>query len=539
MRPYRERGMLVVDSILNSHPRLPSSLNPHVSLSLEAVILRAMEREPEMRYQSARELQADLDCLLTSRRPIAAKDTSRRRTRKALLWAALILAVGLVGAGFWWAWPRLHPGIVATGQRQVLLVGEFENRTGDAVFDATLREMFSATLQQSAYMSIYPPSRTADVLETMGRAPAQPIDEKTGLEICQRAGLQALLLGSISRMGTEYTVVVRALNPAGDTIFSETKSAANANQIPSVVDSISEDLRTKLGESNASVKYSTVPLARVTSPSLEAIRYYTSGKENLYSGHLDDAALMFTKALELDPNFAMAHAYLGVTYEHLEQPERQLQHMHEAFLLAGRVSEPERLKILGDYYRAIMDYEKGCGYEKLLVDLQPDDPTPLVNLGVCQEQTFNVNAALVSTEKAVQMLPKSRVRINMASQLFLADQSEKALPLSQSLSKEYPNDVYAQRVLGSIYLSLGRVDDARKTFEGMVKVEGDSETTGHLRLADAALATGRYNEAKTELEAAILAANKSGNRFAAVIARTTLARSEERRVGKESIAGGA
>ena len=219
----------------------------------------------------------------------------------------------------------------------------------------------------------------------------------------------------------------------------------------------------------------------------------------------------------------MAHNYLGVTYEHLEQRERQLQHMHEAFLLAGQVSEPERLKILGDYYRAIMDYEKGCGYEKLLADLQPDDPVPLVNLGVCQEETFNAAAGLVSTEKAVDMLPKSRVRINLANQLFAADQAEKALPLAQALKQEYPTDVYAQRVLGSIYLFLGRVDEARKTFDGMVKVQGDSETTGHLRLADAALATGRHNEARAELDAAIFAADKSGNQFAAVIARTTLA----------------
>jgi tetratricopeptide (TPR) repeat protein len=523
MRPYRERGMLVVDSILNSHAPLPTTLNPHVSLALEAVILRAMEREPEQRYQSARELQADIECLLTSRRPIAARETSLRRTRKALFLVALVFTVGLIAAGVWRAWPKLRPGGTATGQRQVLLVGEFENRTGDPVFDATLREMFSATLQQSASVSVYPPSRTADVLETMGRSPAQPIDERIGLEVCQRAGLQGLLLGSISRIGTGYTLVVRALHPSGDTILNETKSAATANEIPAVVDSIAEALRTTLGESNASVKDSAVPLARVTSPSLEAIRYYTSGKQQLYSGHLEDAALLFTKALELDPNFAMAHAYLGITYEHLEQPERRLKHLREASLLAGRVSEPERLKILGDYYNSIMDYEKGCGYDKLLADLQPDDPTPLVNLGVCQVDTFNPAAALASTEKAIQMLPKSRIRINLASQLYLAGQSEKALPLAQALSKEYTDDVFAQKVLGSVYLALGRVDEARNTFGDMVKVEGNSETTGHLRLADTALATGRYKEAKTELDSAILAADKSGNRFAAVIARTTLA----------------
>lgn len=523
LRPHRERGMLIVTSILSTDPPLPTTVNPQVSLALEAIILRAMEKAPQLRYQSAADLAADLECLTTSSRPIAVQDLYRRRTRKVLLWAALTLTVLLLGTGFWWAWSTMHPSVVATGKRHELLVGEFVNRTGDPVFDATLREMFSASLQQSEFVAVYPPSRIANVLETMGRSPAQPIDEKIGLEVCQRAGLQGLLLGSISRIGSGFTLVVNALNPSGDTILSETKTVASANEIPPLVDSISESLRRKLGESNASVMNNAVPMARVTSPSLEAIRYYTYGKQSLYSGNLQDAALMFSKAVELDPNFAMAHAYLGVTYEHLEQPDRQLKHLHEASLLAGRVSEPERLKILGDYYGSIMDYEKGCGYYKLLADLQPGDPAPFVNLGVCKVRTFDMAGAVASTEKAVQMLPKSRVRINLASQLFTAGKTEQALPLAQALSKEYPSDMFAQRVMGSIYLATGQLDEARKTFSDMVKVEGDSETTGHLRLADLALATGHYNDAQAELNAAILSADKSGNRFAAALARTTLA----------------
>ena len=187
------------------------------------------------------------------------------------------------------------------------------------------------------------------------------------------------------------------------------------------------------------------------------------------------------------------------------------------------MSEPERVKILGDYYSAIMDYQKECGYCQLLTQLLPQDPAPYINLGICRLNTFDYAAAIELTQKALQFVPQSRVRINLADQLFRKGDTAMALEKAQQFKSEYANDLFAQITLGRIYLGLGRFDEARQTFEHMVQVGGNSEVEGRLSLADLDLATGRYREAQQELQAGLLAAEKEHNAFFVQKARIMLA----------------
>ena len=522
-RPHPEEGPLLINAILNQSPRPPSTHNRHMGPGLEAVIVKALDHNPGLRYQSARELLVDLERLQSAVIPVAAQQALRRRVRKRALWVGVALAALLVAIGAWQVIRRLQVRPQEAVRQPLILVGEFENRTGEPVFDNTLSEMFSSTLQQSRVLAVFPPSRLADVLRRMGRPPLERIKEDVGREICQREGLAGLLLGSITKLGNKYVLIARVEAPSGADIVTAEKSAASADDIPAQVDAIAETLRRTLGESLESLKENSVPLAQVSSSSLEAVRYYTLGKQSLYGGDLRESIVMFNKALQLDPKFAMAHEYLGNTYEQLNDNDSREKQLHEAAQLADGVSEPERVKILADYYSAIMDYQKECGYDQLLTQLLPQDPAPYINLGICRMNTFDYVAAIELTQKALQFVPQSRVRINLADQLFRKGDTAMALEKAQQFKSEYANDLRAQIALGRIYLGLRRFDEARQTFAHMVQVGGNSEVEGRLSLADLDLATGRYREAQQELQAGLLAAQKEHNAFFVQKARIMLA----------------
>jgi tetratricopeptide (TPR) repeat protein len=522
-RPHaKASGPLLVDAILNQTPESPSSLNRSVTPELEAVILKALAKDRTLRYQSAQELASDLKRLHGATVPIAARHASRRRLQRVLRPALLAAGVLALAIASWQASRRVQLR-TASSPRPMVLVGDFENRTGEPVFDNTLREMFTASLEQSHVVQVFPTSRLVDVLQRMGRPPTQRIDETIGREISQREGLHGVLVGSIVRLGRTYVLLARTQSPSGSDIITTQGSAASPDDVPARVDEIAERVRRKLGESLQSLKEHSLPLATVSSSSLEAVRYFTLAKQSLYNGDPSRAVLMFTQALELDSNFAVAHEYLGASYQYLNQYERSVEEIRRAAQLTDRVSEPERLRIMAAYYGTLLDFQKECDNYLLLAQLQPLDPAPYVNLGVCKKDSYDYAAAVSFTQKALELVPQSDVRINLASHLLSKGDTEKALQVAQPLRREFANNLWAQTVLGRIYVALGRFEDARETFKGMVPTGPDAEIEAELSLADLALATGQYGEAEKELTAAIQAAQRNRNRTAAAKARIALA----------------
>ncbi len=522
-RPHpQEYGPLLINAILNQSPVPPCNLNRSVSPALQAVTLKALDKDPRLRYQSARELASDLERLHTATVPVAVQQASRRRLRRIFRIVIPVAGAVVLAIAGWQGARRLQLR-PANGSRPMLLVGDFENKTGEPVFDNTLREMFTSSLEQSQVLQVYPPSRLVDVLQRMGSPPGQRIDEKTGREICLREGLKAFLIGSIARFGHTYSLVVRIESPSGSDIVTQSETVSNADEIPKEVDQIAETVRHKLGESLQSLKDNSAPLAQVSSSSLDAVRYFTTGKDSLYKGDPSQAVLMFTKALELDPKFAVAHEYLGQSYDYLNQYDRGAEEIRQAAKLADRASEPERLRIMAAYYATLLDFQKECENYQLLAELQPSDPAPFVNLGVCNAENSDYAAAVSFTEKAVKLVPQSDIRINLASQLLSEGDTEKAFQVAQPFARDFPSNLYAQVVLGRIYVALGRFELARQTFAGMVRTGPDGEIEAELSLADLDLATGLYIEAEKELGSAIQAATRNHNRIAAAKAQIEMA----------------
>lgn len=515
-RPFPDRQVTALaGAILHTQPASPSALNPELSAALDRVILTCLEKDPAQRFQSARELHRALDGVEHASHGDAVLQTQPAptvRRRRAGAIAALLVLSALAGGIGWRYWPRS----TATPSRVRALVGDFKNRTGEAVFDQTLQDLLTTALQDSRVVSVYPASRTREALARMERPPDTVLDEMVGREICQREGLHALVSGSIARLGTSYVVIVRAVGPDGANLASEQQTATEPGKVPAALDSIVRRIRTGLGESLAAVQQAT-PLAQVTSESLDAVRYFTLGKQRLNVGDPVEAVSWFEKATALDPSFAMAHEYRGIAYQNQNKLDLAEDALRTATELTGRVTEVERLKILGDYQVLIGDFDAGCEAFQTLARLQPEDPAPFHGLGLCYARKMAYDQALAENKKAFALASSFNTRYNIA-RLYLhkGDLASARTEVDEILRNPRVN-AGARRLLGRILQTQGDVGGAEQAFGAMIAGGGNGELSGHAALADLLAATGRYRRARPHFDAAIVAADKRGD----ALARTT------------------
>ncbi len=508
-RPFPEnRSALLIDAILNKQPAPPRTVNPRISAGLEQIILKALDKEPSRRYQSAREMRVDLERLAEGRQTIISPAPAPALGRRSVaLWAA---AAVLIIAGVWFGirwWQAGHK----PQTQQTVLVGEFVNRTNNAIFDLTLEELLKTGIEESRVINVFPESRVPDVLHRMEKPPAAPIDEAVGREICAREGLRAVVLGSISPLGNSYLILVRAVDLAGRDLVRRQQTIPDAGQASSAIGALAQEIRKALGESATSVREASAPLAQVTSGSLEAIRNYTLGYQRIFAGDPEGSIVFFRRALELDGSFAMAKEGIGIAYTNLNDTSQAEEYLREAADGANRVTEVEKQKILGNYNMIAGNFDQACANFQILTQLQPLDPSGFISLGWCEGLRFHFADGIANTEKAAALLPSARTKINLSMLHFLNGDASKAVDLCDDVLREQPKSLQARQVKGTAQLLLGKLSEARATFETMVQEGGNSEVTGLSELADLALATGHFREARTILEAYRFAAQKQGN----------------------------
>ena len=519
-RPFSAtNALMLADAILNREPPAPSSLVPGVPAWLEEVTLKALEKAPERRFQSVAELQQALERGIASSVAAAAPEVATP-TRRPLIFAAvalLLVAAGVVGWSTWHRRPANPP------QRLSVLLGDTVNRTGDATFDATVTELLAVSLEQSRFLTLYPRPRASFVLQLMHKAADTPIDQASGLEICQREGLSALLTSSVAKLGDAYLLLLTLQDPGGRLVSTARQQFAVPSDLPARIDAAVREIRADLGESAASIRGSSAPLAEVTSGSLEAVRFYTQGKQQMYAGDPKAAIVMFEKALELDPEFAMALEGIGVAYTNMVDLAQAEQYVGRAAKLVDSVPEAERHKILGDYNMLTRNYEEACPHLEVLTQLRPLDPTSFIALGICKSFRFDNAGAIRETQHALEMQPTFRSRMNLARYQLLAGDAARSLAAADALRREAPLSLQGYYIGGQAELILGKLADARRNYQTMVGLGDAAEVEGHLGLADLDLATGRVGEARAELERGWQAAHRNGNVLRAAGAATALA----------------
>ena len=510
-RPFAEKlSTALIEEILHRHPPRPTQFNSSLSPRLQDVILKCVEKERADRYQSAKELSEDLR-RLASPENVAVGQLIRPRVpgiRSILIFVGLV-ALTALGVFVW------HSKSGTPRKLQVVLIGDFHNRTGEGVLNDTIPEMLTIGLEESQYVSVFPLSRASEVLRLMNRAPNDSIDEATGREICQRQALEAVILGSITKLGDRYVLVVRAVSPEGTSLASTENVVGNIGELPAAMDRISAYLRKALGEPRRQIEENSLPLAEVTSSSLEAIRNFSAGKQNLYAGSLNEAGNYFRRALQVDPSFAMAREYLGIVYLHQGNPVRALQELKQTLVLADRVTEPERQKILGDYSFLLRDFDQAIVHYKRLKELRPRDSAPSLNLAQCFLGKLNFDLALEETRAAAELEPASGPENNLAEIYLLRGDYRSALSTSESVLNKDPSNVRGLENQGWAYLLTDQPAKARQVFAHMVEFGGDAESRARSALADMALAQGIYSEAKRQLEMGMAVDRQIENAFAA------------------------
>jgi serine/threonine protein kinase/tetratricopeptide (TPR) repeat protein len=470
--PFRgDSTATIFEAILNRTPVAPVRLNPDLPPKLEEIINKALEKDRNLRYQHASDIRTDLQRLKRDTESgrtavvsselqattVAAAPSSAASsllppavsvvaTRTRLFTWAAVAGAGLVVASLALAgWLYFVRRTRALTSKDTIVLSDFTNKTGDAVFDDTLRQGLSVQLEQSPFLSMISDSKVNETLKLMGRPAGDRLTPEVTREVCQRTASKAMLTGSIAALGSQYVIGLKAVNcQSGDLLAEAQEQAASKEGVLKALDAAAVRLRSKLGESLGTVQEYATPLWEATTPSLEALKAYSlSRKTRLAIG--DTAGLPFLKrAVELDPNFAYAYAQLSLSYFNLGEEGLGIENARKAYDLREKVSEREKFFIEANYY-----------------------------LGV----TGEMDKAAQTCELWQRTYPREFLAYNHLAYVsgFFGDYEKALEELREALRLE-PKGLMNHVALGETYQNLNRLDEAEAVYRQAEekKLEGEA-----------------------------------------------------------------
>ncbi len=488
----------IFDGILHKAPVAPVRLNRDIPADLERTINKALEKDRTLRYQHAADLRADLQRLkrdtdsgrtavsavvseaagtgstveppsasaqievpqrtsstaVSTAPPSGSASVPVSGSRRWILISAGVAVAALIAGAIFLRSYRTR----AITEKDSILIADFTNTTNDPVFDGTLKKALAVDLEQSPYLNVFSDAKARQTLTLMGKQPDERVTVETAREICQRNGVKALVAGSIASLGNQYVVTLDAINAAsGDTLSEVQGQADSKEQVLKTLDTATTQLRAKLGESLASIQKFDKPLEEATTSSLEALKSFSLGDARHSASDEFEAIPFYKRAIELDPNFAMAYARLSVIYGNFGQTDLSEQYRQKAFELKDRASQRENLYITAHYYADNGELEKGIATYELYKQTYPRDVTPYANLAV----TYI---------------------------LFLGE-FEKGLANAQEAIRVAPDEIRGYYLSAPAFLGLNRVDEAKAVLNaGLQRNHGFVSL--HDILANVALAQG-------------------------------------------------
>jgi serine/threonine protein kinase/Tfp pilus assembly protein PilF len=478
--PFRgDSSGVIFDGILNRAPVTPVRLNPDLPAELERIINRALEKDRELRYQHASDMRAELqrlkrdtdsgrsatmhvaeDVAATIPTPPSAPQPPTPPSQQSIpasvspaeiksplmrhwrsLAASFLLVATVIAVGFYWRSTRTH----ALSERDTIVIADFANTTGDSVFDDTLRQALSAQLAQSPFLNILPDSRVHEILRLMGRPAGERLTQDTAREICLRSESNAMLSGSIASVGSHYALSVSAANcQTGDLLAQEQMETSTKEEVLGALGKAATRLREKLGESLSSIRKFDIPVEQATTSSLEALKNYSAGRRLQTEAGDAEALPSYKRAIELDPNFALAYADLGLVYGNLGEDRLSAEFMRKAYELRDRVSEAERFRITAFYYAFTTgELEKENQTYELWAQAYPRESVTHHDLAVNYVTFGQFDKALSEYRVARQLDPRNALTLGNLCNLYASgdrlDEAKSVLQEARKLNLDHLN----------------------------------------------------------------------------------------------------
>ncbi len=471
------------------------------SRRLEKIVNRCLEEEPERRWQSAAELEREFARVRATGDPW-----------KLVLAAAFGLLI-LVAAGYLYLHrtPKLSP-------RDTIVLAEFENKTGDPIFDQTLRQGLAVQLEQSPVLTLVSEQRIQQVLHLMTHPAETRLTPEVAREICERTGGTAVLEGSIASLGSQYVLWLRARNcETGDVLAQEQEQAGRKEEVLKALSRIALQIRTRLGESLATIQGHSTPLEQATTSSLEALKAYSAGRIAIFAHGGPAAIPHFQQAIAIDPQFAMAHAQLGFMAWNMGQTDMGAEQVRIAYNLRDRVSDRERRYILMLYDREVTgNLQKELETLEAWVQTYPHDSDASTILGGWVALgTGQYERGIQIGQGVIRLYPDMSFGYTVALHYLSLDrfsESEDVLRLAAERKLELP-----EMLVTRYYLAFLKGDQAGMQRE-IARASGEHAEDWMAHNQALVLArSGRMQQARTMWEHAIALAQQAGRREMAAI----------------------
>ena len=422
---------VIHDGILNRTPIPASQINQGLPPKLDEIIGKALEKDRKLRYHSAADIRTDLQRLKrdteSARVPAATRaestmDVRRRFWKVGVPVAATVLTLATGSYLYNHRTPKLN-------EKDTIVLADFENKTGDPIFDYTLKEVVAVQLEQTPFLNSLSEQKINATLRLMNRKPGERITTETAEEVCQRTSSKAVIAGSIASVGSSYLIRLRAINcQTGDSLGSAEGEAGTREKVVRTLGELTNTLRGKLGESLASLQEHNKPIEEATTSSLDALQAFSQGLRTQHAQGDQEALAHFLRAVELDSSFARAYSALGASYINLNQATTAIENFRKAYELRSRVSERERLYIEGMYYAYV---------------------------------TGELNKAVQAFSQSVQAYPNDEdAHVSLGFTFYYLGQSEKSAAECREAARLDPDNGMNLSGLMADYLLLHRLDDA-------------------------------------------------------------------------------
>jgi tetratricopeptide (TPR) repeat protein len=451
-------GLVLYDLLVGGHsipklgdiglPPVPSSRVPGIDKRLEAIVMASLAYAPDNRPASVLDVWSVLTAVSERRHGSSATGAALFATRPRVWLVASAIAAAVIAVVVLSSFV-VAPGAPPLTERDTIVLADFENSTGEPVFNGTLKVALAVALEQSPFLKVFPDERARETLRLMERSPDERVTRTVAREIAQREQLKALVAGSIAPLGQHYVIALEAINAqTGDVMAREQAEASSKEQVLTSLGASISRLRQKLGESLASVQKFDVSLPRATTTSLEALHAYSLA---LYEGREVprlEAVPHLTRAIELDENFAMAHAQLSAVYANTQQSTLAPAHSRKAFELRDRVSDRERFFISWRYYRdAAQAWDKALELARTWATTYPREAFAFNALGNALIRLGQFEQSVPPLREAIRLDPRFiPAYSNLAGSLLALNEIDEAKNVLQEAEDRQLNFIGARRL---------------------------------------------------------------------------------------------